>query len=57
MTTLVPDVRDAGPLAIEEAVIAFDAEMDEELGAQACLVGGGYVSVYPTYVTICNANS
>lgn len=57
MTALVSDVRDAGPLSIEEAVIAFDAEMDEELGAQACYIIGDYVSVYPTYVQICGTNS
>lgn len=51
------DVRDAGTLEIDEAVLQFEAELDEQLGAEACIVGGGYVSIYPTYVTICGKNS
>jgi hypothetical protein len=51
------EVRDAGTLEIDEAVLEFEAELDTELGAQACLVGGGFVSIYPTYVTICGKNS
>jgi hypothetical protein len=51
------EVRDAGTLDIDEAVLRFEAELDEQLGAQACIVGGGYVSIYPTYYTICGKNS
>jgi hypothetical protein len=51
------EVRDAGTLDIDEAVLRFEAELDEQLGAQACIVGGGYYSIYPTYVTICGKNS
>jgi hypothetical protein len=53
----VDEVRDAGTLEIDDAVLQFEAELDSELGAQACITGGGYVSIYPTYVTICGKNS
>lgn len=55
MSTVISDIRDAGPLSVEDEVIAFEAEMEEALSPEACLVGGGYYSIYPTYVTICGS--
>lgn len=54
MSTLTA-IRDAGPIEIEDSAIAF--EIEQETGAQNCIVGGGYYSIYPTYVTICDKRS
>ncbi|WP_170226401.1 hypothetical protein [Rudaeicoccus suwonensis] len=48
--------RDAGDTDLAERDIKFETDIDEAdlMLPQDCYVGGGYASIYPTYVTICH---
>ena len=56
MSALVLDVRDAGPLEVEDEVIAFEDELDADLSPQACLKDP-YLTYTPTHILHCWANS
>ncbi|MCC9308281.1 SflA family class IV lanthipeptide [Kitasatospora sp. RB6PN24] len=45
MTTQALEIRDAGPLDIDDDLIAFEDELDAELAPAACLP-----RPYPTWV-------
>jgi hypothetical protein len=57
MGSITLEVRDAGPLDIDDAFVEFEEEASDSRGMQSCIVGGGFYSIYPTYVTICGSNS
>ncbi|MDH6142106.1 MULTISPECIES: SflA family class IV lanthipeptide [Kitasatospora] len=54
MTTQVLDIRDAGPLDINDDLIAFEDELDAALTPAACL-RDPYVTWVPTHFP-CNGD-